>query len=285
MSRWLAAVENKVFPTIHVAASKPPPPQQPPLLQFVEVDPATQAKEPPKEAKYTGAVNTQAASPKKADAALPQIDGQQEKVLKTTEDSKPKSAPEQKPLVKPVEVAKEKPSEKPSEAKPVGDMAMAKPSEKTVPKATPRNEQNGRASDQHQRPRTLEEAKRRSGTLGQKMKQDGGTHEVASTSTLDVKVTGYGAYDALFVEAVKQCWYRQIEDHGGVPVTGKVVIQFRLHSDGSLTELSTLSTDVDGTFTWMCEQALRKPQPFEKWPTEMRREMGESRVFEFTFYY
>ena len=43
---------------------------------------------------------------------------------------------------------------------------------------------------------------------------------------------------------------------------------------------------VDMHYAYLCQEALTEPAPFEKWPEEMRREIGGNhRDMTFTFYY
>ena len=95
---------------------------------FVDVDPQASVKEPPKETKFYGAANSQAASAKPLDSVLPEIEGKQDKVIKATENAKPKPVPLQPspPTQEPTEAPQES---KPKEKQIVGDLALAKPQE------------------------------------------------------------------------------------------------------------------------------------------------------------
>jgi len=63
------------------------------------------------------------------------------------------------------------------------------------------------------------------------------------------------------------------------------VLQFRLHYDGSITELNVVENTA-GTFaSLLCETAVDKPRPYRKFDTEMRRVVGDIRNIQFTFFY
>lgn len=95
------------------------------------------------------------------------------------------------------------------------------------------------------------------------------------------------AYDRFLADAVKARWYDLIE---GYPepdiVAGKVVIRFKLHSDGQVSDLDVQEATVPPAFVLLCEKAIRDPAPFGKWPSEIRLAFGEDeRNITFIFYY
>ena len=282
MPRWmetLAKLAAPVLPKRIVLA-----PQTPPLL-FVQVDPEL-ASAPPKDAKYYGAHNTVAANPEKTmPSAEGDIRGRQNEVLKTTEDAKPTAQPSH-PTPPP------QPEPEPARAPPKksyvpGDLVMARPSDKLQDKEGKSDE----ASDQPQpqpvyhRPRTLAEAMARNGTLGEKMRQAGGVNNNRIASSLDVKGTFSGAYDAELIEAIQERWYHLL-DSTSANIPGKVVLQFRLHPDGRITDMKMVSNEVTDLLGWLCEEAVLDPAPYRVWPREMRLEIpADYRDIQFTFYY
>ena len=256
-------------------AKKNPSQNQTPLI-FVDVDPQSSVKEPPKEAKFYGAANAQAASAKPLAAVLPEIEGKQDKVIKATENSKPKPMPLQPSPPKPEPTEAEQES-KPKEKQVVGDLALAKPQEQ---KQKPEGEAE---KETHVRPRKLSDVK--PGMLGEKMKQQGGAKRLSLQPAFDVKVTSFGDYDREFISAVQQCWYQLLEDRSTVP--GRIVVEFHLNYDGRITDLKVVeNTTRNSMLELICTGAIEKPSPYRKWPTEMRRELkGDSREVRFTFYY
>jgi|TARA_B100001971_G_C18265354_1_gene591649 hypothetical protein len=134
---------------------------------------------------------------------------------------------------------------------------------------------------------TVTEQKRRleAGMLAsRKMKQQGGSNHVGAPN-LDVRLTGYGDYDARFVQAVRLAWLR-FRNKPGWFHPGKVVIDFNLHHDGTITELVISQNLARTVQSYFCREALAGPAPFEKWTETMRREIGaDVRSCRFSFHY
>jgi hypothetical protein len=117
------------------------------------------------------------------------------------------------------------------------------------------------------------------------MKQDGGVKR-RGTLVPDVKATPFGAYDAAFIAAVQQRWYDLIDNSQVVPRSGKVMLQFRLTYDGRITDMKVNLDTVGELLSLLCQRAVLDPQPYARWPSDMRRMIGENyREVTFTFYY
>lgn len=137
------------------------------------------------------------------------------------------------------------------------------------------------------RPRTVAEAKLRQALLaGEKMQQEGGVARKGPVQ-LDVKGVPFGAYDEMLIAAVQNRWFSLLEERrfaGGT--IGRVVVTFKLHSDGSVRIVEPTETSVDPLMTGLCVRAIRDPAPYEKWPSDMLRMIGApSREMRFTFFY
>jgi hypothetical protein len=99
-SSWLLKLTERILhsPARPKALASPKPVEQSPApeipLTFVEVDPATATEEAPKDAKYYSAVNSKAAN---ADAIVetetPKVDGNQNKVVRLTDNDRPNPVP------------------------------------------------------------------------------------------------------------------------------------------------------------------------------------------------
>ena len=277
---WLEKV--KLFEALAQALRKKPPtpPPQPPEtpLMFVEVNPAVATPEAPKDAKYYSSQNSKAANPDAAaDSNVPKISGTQEHVPKA--ESAPRAFTKLQPSAgttkqtQPEQIAKPKPV--------IGDLAMAKPDIRLHP-----DEGNAETN----RPRTLAEAKARQQQNnlmpGQKMKQEGGVRRHLEISSFDAKATPFGEYDREFIEAVDQHWNSLLDSREfTLDRTGKVVLQFRLNYDGRITDMVIAESTVGDTLSYVCQKAVMDNVPYQRWPTDMRREMGDSRDVQFTFYY
>jgi hypothetical protein len=64
-----------------------------------------------------------------------------------------------------------------------------------------------------------------------------------------------------------------------------VVLQFQLTYDGRITDMHIAQSTVGETLAYVCQLAVTDPAPYEKWPMDMRREIGDTRNIQFTFYY
>jgi hypothetical protein len=276
-----------------------PPPQEIPLL-FVDVSPAQVALEPPKDAKFYSDKNSRAANvDANLDTNVPKITGKQNQVIATEDVPREKflplqptraSAPPQKPPeeVKPrpleTPVVKTQPEVKPAEdlkpkpAKPPGDLALARPD--PVPK-----KDDGKAD--HARPRTVEEYAALHPEWrppSERMKQNGGAKPHLHVDSLDAIATPFGAYDAALIEAIKVRWYTLLEERH-YSSGGKVVLQFHLHSDGRITDMTVTENTAGEVLGYVCQKAVLDPAPFRVWPSDMRRLLGDSRGIQFTFFY
>jgi hypothetical protein len=247
----------------------PTPQNQEQQLTFVEVSQPT--TEVPQNAKYYSSQNSQAASPKKGDKDVPQLDGKQTVVIKTENVSRPD--------VNKLQPAKPAPPAAQPKPQPVtrpGDLTLGKPA-----KSTPQTEQP--------RPRTVKEAlaQQPQRIPGQQMKQAGGTRRAALVPSLDVKATPFGDYDAKFIEAVSQRWYDLLDSRQfAMDRSGKVTLRFHLNYDGTVTEMKVVDNTVGDVLGYVCQKAVTDPAPFATWPGEMRRLVGENyREITFTFYY
>ncbi|HEX5223184.1 MAG TPA: hypothetical protein VFZ59_26735 [Verrucomicrobiae bacterium] len=246
---------------------KQPVNREPPLM-FVEV--VQPSVEPPKDAKFYSDQNSVASNPDLNEASnIPKIDGSQENVPKT-EDAPRNKFPLMPDPPKVQEQAQEDVAPKPKISP--GTMTVAKADLKPQPERT--------------RPRTLKEAMLRNQIPGQKVKQSGGAQQRPETG-LDVKATGFGAYDRAFIDAVSKRWYDLLDNMSyDAYQPGRVKLEFLLNYDGRITEMKILDTTVSETLSLLCQKAVLDPAPFEKWPREMRLMIGEdSRRITFTFFY
>lgn len=278
-------------------------------LVFVEVDPTQASPDTSKEAKYYSTANSRAANPDiTKNLNQPKIDGRQEHVVKTTDvaKSKPKPQPLQKPAPQPAEkpLEQEQPpketatAEKAVQAKPkggktIGDLAMAKPVTQPSPNDGTAESKAGEAqAEARPRPRSLAEARmlhpeEAQKISGEKTKQEGGVPRFATQSTLDVKSTPFAAYDQFIIAAIQQRWYDLLEERQAVlNRQGRVVIEFKLHSDGRVTDVTIAEENVGDLLSLLCQRAVIDPAKYPKWPSDMRRMIGEDfREVRFTFYY
>jgi len=279
-----------------------------PLL-FVDVDASQSSAEAPAQARYYSDKNSIAANPDvRIDSDLPNIDGAQAQVPKTADQPRSQAQPLQ-PALPPPEVADAQPvpppetesrpspqrepdadSDRPRGGQAAGDLAMAKPMprpETAEPGAglrmTPPPPPPPRA-----RPRTISDALRQKGLLaGEKMQQEGGVRRRALMASLDVAATPFGAYDAAIIAAIQQRWYDLIDASELVQNRiGKVAIEFKLKSNGRVSDIDVVENEVGELLSLLCQRAIQDPAPFAPWPSDLRRMVGsDSRHVRFTFFY
>jgi hypothetical protein len=142
------------------------------------------------------------------------------------------------------------------------------------------------APEKQSRPRTLEEARQREAQrlnlVGRQMKQDGGVRRRGAPS-LNVLGTSFGAYDTKMVEVIQHAWWLLLEGRGSA--VGKVVVKFRLMSDGRVTQVETAESNVDDLYTTIAQMAVNGPK-FDAWPPELRRQLRDDyRDIVISFFY
>jgi hypothetical protein len=115
------------------------------------------------------------------------------------------------------------------------------------------------------------------------------TNEAPENLRANLESSPFQDYDRDMIKAIMKRW-RELKS--GVPTiginhaTGKVVVEFRLHADGRISDLKTVSSKVNDSLTYLCEQAVADPGPYPRWPEEMVRKVGaESRIVRFSFDY
>jgi hypothetical protein len=281
---------------------KTDPQEKQPPLTFVDVDPATATPDEPKDAKFYSAVSSKAANPDpQEDTAKPKIAGKQDQVVRTFDAARskpepPKVAPQEEAKSEPLPVAQPtppptpppKPTPKPgafAAAKPAPPAPQPEPAVQTTaeplrPAPTPPRE----------RIRTVAAAKAAAGLpVGEKMKQDGGVRRHGIAASLDVIGSPFGHYDALFIDAIRRNWYGIIDDQEGRGMLlnqGRVILTFRLHHDGDITDVKVLDANTGDIQALMCQKAIQVTSPFRAWPVELRRANAKDyREVRFTFYY
>lgn len=288
---------------------RPSPPKleqerQMPML-FIEVDPSKAVKEAPENTKFYSAQSTLASNPDtKIDSELPKIDGKQTQITRAFEAprSQPKPAPLQPSPAQQAKVEsqpqKETPDKPREQIKQAAKPMVTEQREKNTDLAKQETgELDAKKSPQEAtaesppappaRPKNLTEARlRQSDTRppGEKMKLDGGVKSISSDFSFSAKGTPLGDYDARIVDAIRTKWYALLENR--TSPRGHVTIEFRLHSNGSVSHMKTTEQDVGDLFAFLCQNAIMTPAPYEKWSEEVRSAVRQDyRDVKFTFFY
>jgi hypothetical protein len=139
------------------------------------------------------------------------------------------------------------------------------------------------------RPRTIQEALARqpdNRLAGQKMRQEGGVQRKLNISLFDAAASPFGAYDKYLIYAIQRRWYDLLDERNyAAESRGKVVLNFVMHPDGRVTDMTMSDNTAGEVLGYICQKAVLDPAPYEAWPNEMRRMIGENRPIQFTFYY
>lgn len=313
MPQWLVAAARTVPPLVPVMQPVRPSPPQPPEpefeipLSFIEVDPSLAVTEAPKSAQFQSTANTVAqnlAAPK-PELKQPFIGGTQEKYPKTfdTEKVQPKAEPKPKeaPDVELAEaervrqepkILKEKQEPVPAQppvTQPKGEIEVALVKAAPGPVAPPRPQapppkeaQAAQAPQEEQRParrkslKNLAQARQTKGIIvGEQMKQDGGV-EKRGSGAFNVQRGPMGDYGERMWHAVQERWYATLEAQKFAgEFRGKVVIDFKLHPDGNVSQVEIKNEGADdGIYSMYCIASIQLSASFGNWSNEMRATYG-----------
>jgi len=192
----------------------------------------------------------------------------------------PAFAPALQPVMPPPQLAQIEPQlEMPQ---PVGetDLARHQTNSPATAKQQPSPEQPS------PRPRTLKQALgQRDQTPGPSMKQEGGVARRADLSAFDAKATPFGEYDRGLIDAIVTRWDNYLDNHAWSH-PGKVMVRFKLKSDGTVIEVQSLENTMGELQGYLCQESIEEAQPFAKWPSDMERMIGANyREYVFTFNY
>lgn len=261
------------WPPLRMAlmGKKSQPPQPPPeakadeQMMFIDVNPEQATAEPPKNAKFYSAQNSQAANPAASrDTDTPQINGRQTDVPKTEEVPRQQISRLQ-PRAPPAPEEQPKTQSKPKLDP--GDLALGKPQD-SQPQET-----------EQPRPRTLKQAYAQQDNRrpGPQVKQDGGARRQALAPSFDVLSTPFGDYYSQVFDAIRQYWYDELDSQKFAnDRKGRVTLRFHLNYDGTVSDVEVLQNQVGDLLCYVCQKAVNATQPYAKWPSDMRRMVGDN---------
>lgn len=281
--------------------------------QFVDANPSQATEEKPEETPYYSVIHAVAGDNSPEDSLdQPEIDGNQDKVLKTT-DTPPSAVsvvamPAEEASSEEVEEAnsplnpdlpdqlvleeadntdatvKEGESERGPH-----EVAMLRP---TVPALDRINLGDSTLSEpkppKPKRLRTLAAVRQQQAALiGEKMKQEGGAKRFRLQAMPDLLATPLGDYHAAVIQAIQQRW---LDILASIPTArnarGKVVLKFAMKSDGTIIDLEVVEDSVGVIQSLICQKAVSEPAPYGRWPDDMRRMIGNDRLkVQFSFFY
>ena len=291
--------------TVRLLAEPEPEAKANPQI-FVPVDPNVATEEAPKQTENYSNANSLAANPEIGKTDTPKIEGEQKVERRAHSDdasaasqllaakpspAKPQSA---RPVVAPVVIPKKPTPHRPTPLAIVqsgesGTLAPLQPFNppnfsSTVPITTPKVIEH--------RPPNLAQAQAQAGKgtiAGRPMPFEGGV-QLRGPHALDVRLTGFGKYDARFIATIKAKWFQLLETRKS-RYPGTVMIDFVLHADGRITgmkvrENTITSTGASGIQEYCCRESINGSALFERWPDTMRKKLKtDSRNCRITFHY
>jgi hypothetical protein len=168
--------------------------------------------------------------------------------------------------------------------------SQAQPAPNARPEASAGDLTLGKPNTQEEqpRPRTLKQAyeQMRNRMPQMAMNEDGGVQHRAEISSFDVRLTGFGDYDARFFDAIDQNWINLLNSHRfAEDRTGKVRLVFQLNYDGTISQMRIEGNNVGDLLGYVCEKAILDGAPYESWTEDMRLKLGDSQQIIITFVY
>ena len=97
--------------------------------------------------------------------------------------------------------------------------------------------------------------------------------------------TELGKYKQYVYSVVGSYWYPEIDKHFGLIGVGSVHIQFTIHADGTLSDVTVLDGNESNLeqLRTISKNALVAPAPFKPFPPAMVKEVGDSYTDDFSF--
>ena len=124
-----------------------------------------------------------------------------------------------------------------------------------------------------------------SGTYGLLLRRPVGVSRAGSVA-IDARFSNYGDYTQRMMEAIQSSWWSIIERSRFEGVArGSVVVRFRLHRDGTVTDTQILGTEVTRVMSLACKDAVMAPAPYDIWRADMVAMYGESDTVTINFHY
>ena len=240
----------------------------PPKLRFAETNPAAN-QVVPKAAPFTSSRNQTAAQPvpekMPTNSPLPKSAGTSEQIRLA--QGKPRS----------IDQSEASPAVQPSISMSAPVKAAPPPGPgKSAAKPTP-----APVAANPERPR----ASTPSGTYGLLLRRPVGVSRAGSIA-IDARFSNYGDYTQRMMEAIQSSWWSIIERSRFEGVSrGRVVVRFRLHRDGTVTNTEILGTEVTRVMSLACKDAVMAPAPYDIWRADMVAMYGESDTVTINFHY
>jgi outer membrane biosynthesis protein TonB len=123
------------------------------------------------------------------------------------------------------------------------------------------------------------------GTTGFLLRNNVGVNRVGKVA-VDARFSNYGDYAQRMMEAIQSTWwdllFRARMEHYQ---PGVVVVRFKLHRDGTISDLAVVESGVGTMPTFACKDAISACAPFDPWRPDMVAQFGEVDVVTIRFIY
>jgi hypothetical protein len=101
------------------------------------------------------------------------------------------------------------------------------------------------------------------------------TNAVRLIPPLHINDSQFAAYYKALLKAVEERWIGLLEQRDyGHQETGVVVLEFKLHQDGRVTDMKVVDSTVNQVLSLICQKSVLDPCPFAHWSSEMQRSIG-----------
>lgn len=108
----------------------------------------------------------------------------------------------------------------------------------------------------------------------------------AGALALDARFSSYGDYSQRMLEAIQASWWSLIERARFDDfAAGYVIIRFRIHRDGTVTDAEVVASTVPPLAALTCKDAVALPAPYDSWRADMVAMLGEDEPVTITFHY
>ena len=110
----------------------------------------------------------------------------------------------------------------------------------------------------------------------------------ATTNAASGIATPLQDYDKVVIDTINDKWNKRLDTLAAdkIPPSGQVVVKFRLHSNGTVSNLGTVYDKINARRDEISQQVIQDCAPFDPWPPAMVKLVGRDyREMTFTFRY
>ena len=83
-------------------------------------------------------------------------------------------------------------------------------------------------------------------------------------------------YGEALLKTIREQWHNLTSNSSQAPRAGKIVMDFELKFDGTVTDVRIKSDEVGRASAILCERAIVDPSPYPRWPRDLFRKYGKN---------